>query len=179
MAAGVGIKRYAQAVFQIALERNELDAWLTELRAIAATMSDPQLLSVLGNPRIRLEQKRQLIDQAVPEVSQLARNLVYLLSARGRLAIIGALAQEYQRLVDAHRGIEHAEVVTAVALEEGDLKRLTSRLSSLLGKEVVVSARVEPDIIGGLIARIGDRLLDGSTRSQLVALKKILSTVSR
>jgi F-type H+-transporting ATPase subunit delta len=93
--------------------------------------------------------------------------------------MVGDIAAEYQRLLDSSRGIEQAEVTTAVPLDENDMTKLTERLGAVVGKEVVVKAEVDPEILGGIIARIGGKLLDGSTRSKLAALKRELVGTGR
>ncbi|MGD9143877.1 MAG: ATP synthase F1 subunit delta, partial [Dehalococcoidia bacterium] len=80
-----------------------------------------------------------------------------------------------QRLLDTYRGIEPAKVITAVPLDEKDKQKLTERLSAVVGKQVVLKAEVDPEILGGIIARVGGKLLDGSTRSKLAALKRELT----
>ncbi|GAI06225.1 unnamed protein product, partial [marine sediment metagenome] len=79
---------------------------------------------------------------------------------------------EYQRLLDSYRGIELAEVITAVPLDDEDKLRLGERLGAVVGKKVVVKPEVDSSLIGGFIARIGGKLLDGSTRGKLEALKR-------
>lgn len=173
--ASVSAKRHAQAVFELALEKNEPDRWTADLRAMAATLSDRKLAQLLENPKLPFSSKQKLIDEALPGLGRLARNLAYLLTARGRLGLVPELALEYQRLLNAHRGIERAEVVAAVPLSDKQKERIVQQLSSLSGKKVVIEARVDPALIGGLVARIGDTLVDGSLRSQLAALKKDLA----
>jgi F-type H+-transporting ATPase subunit delta len=75
-------------------------------------------------------------------------------------------------LLDSYRGIEQAEVVTAVPLDQGDTQRLSQRLSAVLGKNISIKAEVDASIIGGIVARVGGKLLDGSTRGKLLALKQ-------
>jgi len=86
----------------------------------------------------------------------------------------GDIADEYQRLLDSYRGIAQAEVTTAVPLDDEDKTRLTERLSAVVGKKVVLKPQVDSSLLGGIIARIGYRLLDGSTSSRLAALKRAL-----
>jgi F-type H+-transporting ATPase subunit delta len=99
-------------------------------------------------------------------------NLAYLLAARNRWGIMEHIATEYNLLVDAYQGIEHAEVTTAVPIDEEDERHLEKRLEEIIGKKTVVSTRVNPAIMGGLVTKVGDRLLDGSTRTKLLALKR-------
>ncbi len=167
-------KRYAQAVFEIALGRKELDRWQSDLRTIASLGEDDTLIAWLENPKFRFDDKVRLLSEQLGGINPLALNLVYLLVARGRLSMIGGIADEYQRLLDSYRGIELAEVITAVPLDDEDRLRLGERLGAVVGKKVVVKLEVDSSLIGGFIARIGGRLLDGSTRSKLEALKREL-----
>ncbi len=177
MPRGVAAKRHAQAVFQLALERGELEKWLEDLKTIATTLSQPQLMAILESPKVHLDEKMELISRCLPGVSQLALNLVYLLVARRRLRLIDQIVSEYQRLADAYQGVEHAEVTTAIPLDEEDKQRLSERLAELTGTRIVLSTRVDPNVIGGFVVRIGDRLIDGSTKSKLDSLRKSLVEV--
>ena len=87
--------------------------------------------------------------------------------------MINDIADEYQRLVDNYRGIEGAEVAevtTAIPLDDEDKLKLAQRLTSLVGKPVVLKPKVDPSLMGGLIIRVGDKLIDGSIRSKLLSL---------
>ncbi len=177
MPRGVAAKRHAQAVFQLALERGELEKWLEDLKTIATTLSQPQLMAILESPKVHLDEKMELLRRCLPGVSQLALNLVYLLVARRRLRLIDQIVSEYQRLADAYQGVEHAEVTTAIPLDEEDRQRLSERLAELTGTRIVLSTKVDPNVIGGFVVRIGDRLIDGSTKSKLDSLRKSLVEV--
>lgn len=179
MARGVYAKRYAQAVFEIALERDELDKWQSDLRKIARLGEDATLIAFLENPRFHFDDKVRLLSEQLGDINPLALNLVYLLVARGRLSMLGDIADGYQRLLDSYRGIEQAEVTTAIPLDDDDKLKLAEQLGAVVGKKVVVKPEVDSSLIGGIIARIGGKLLDGSTRSKLTALKKELSGARR
>ena len=86
--------------------------------------------------------------------------------------MVGEIADEYQRLLDNYRGIEQAEVITAIPLDDEDKQRLAEHLGAVVGKKVVLKPEVDPSVFGGIVAKIGDKLLDGSTRSKLVALTR-------
>ena len=167
-------KRYAQAVFEIALGRKELDRWQSDLRTIASLGEDSTVIAWLENPKFRFDDKVRLLSERLGDLNPLTLNLVYLLVARGRLSMIGSIADEYQRLLDSYRGIEPAEVITAVPLDDDDKLRLGERLGAVVGKKVVVKPKVDSSLIGGFIARIGGKLLDGSTRCKLEALRREL-----
>jgi len=174
MARRVYAKRYSQAVFEIALERKELDRWQTDLRKIASLSEDATFIAFLESPRFHFDDKARLLSERLSDINPLALNLVYLLIARGRLSMVGDIADGYQRLLDGYRGIERAEITTAVPLDDEDKQRLEERLGAIVGKKAVLKPEVDSSVIGGIVARIGDKLLDGSTRSQLMALKKEL-----
>ncbi len=174
MAKGVLAKRYAQAVFEIALERKQLDRWQSDLGKIAALSKDAEILAFLESPKVYFDDKARLLSEQLVDLNPLALNLTYLLVARGRLSTVGDIADEFERLLDSYRGIERAEVITAVALGAQDKARLKQRLSDMVGKKIVLKTKVNPGLIAGLVARIGDRLIDGSTRGKLAVLKREL-----
>lgn len=165
-------RRYAQAVFEIAREREELAGWQSDLEKIASLGEDVAVIAGLESPKFHFEDKTRLLAERLGAVSPLALNLAYLLMTRGRLDMAGDIAAEYQRLWDSHRGIEQAEVITAVPLDDEDKQRLSERLGAVISKKVVLKSKVDSGIIGGIVARIGGKLLDGSTRSRLLALKR-------
>lgn len=168
-------RRYAQAVLEIALAREELDNWQSDLKTIASLAGDAALIAWLESPKFCFDDKARLLAERLGDINPLALNLAYLLVARGRLGMAGEIADEYQRLLDSYRGIEQAEVTTAVPLDDEDQRRLSQRLSTVVGKKVVLKTEVDSNLIGGIVARVGGKLLDGSTRSQLLALKRELA----
>jgi F-type H+-transporting ATPase subunit delta len=172
-------RRYAQAIFELALEKNELDRWQSDLQQIGQAVTEGDFLAALESPKIPFQKKSELLSQRLTGLNPLALNLVYLLVVRSGVGMVADIAAEYQRLLNGYRGIEQAEVITAVPLDESDVKKLTERLADVVGKEVVVKAEVDPEILGGIIARIGGKLLDGSTRSKLLALKRELVGTER
>ena len=176
MAKKTYARRYAQAVFDIAREKNELDKWQSDLKKIATLGDDAQFVAFLENPKVSFGDKAKLLSKWLGKVSPLALNLVYLLVTKGRLGMVADIADEYRRLLDSYRGIEQAEVTTAIKLDDEDRRRLEKRLEAMVGKKVVLKPKVDPDVLGGVVARIGGKLLDGSTRSKLMALKKALAS---
>ena len=100
--------------------------------------------------------------------------MALFLVAKNRLGILPDLITEYGYLIDAHYGKVHAEITTAVPLSEEEKGRLQERLTAITGKEVVVTAGVNPEIMGGLVARVGDKLIDGSVQTKLKELRRSL-----
>jgi F-type H+-transporting ATPase subunit delta len=169
--AQAAARRHAQAAFEIALEQNGLDVWRRDLSRFSEVVKDPDLSAFLESPRVHFEDKAKVLRQGLEDLNPLVMNLALLLIARGRLGLVADMVLEYGRLVDEHGGIAHAEVVTAVSLEPKEKDKLIRRLGELVGREIVLITKVDPAIIGGLIARVGDKLIDGSTKSRLLSLK--------
>lgn len=168
-------RRYAQAVFSIAREKKELDRWQSDLEKVAGLGEDATVTALLENPKVPFEAKAKILSEHLGDVNPLALNLVYLLVTKGRLGMLGDIADEYQVLLDGYYGIERAEVTTAVALDDKEVAELGERLGKMLGKKVVVEARVDKGLIGGMVARVGGKLLDGSTISKLMGMREALA----
>jgi len=172
-------KRYAQAAFELAREKNELERWQVDLRKIAELSTDESITDLLENPRLPFQLKRELLETRLGDINALALNLACLLVGKGILGIAGDISREYDRLLDTHRGIEHAEVLTALSLDEKDKQRLSSKLGELVRRKVIVDARVDPAIIGGFKAKVDDMLIDASVRNRLESLRKSLVGAGR
>ncbi len=170
----ISAKRYAQAALLLAREGGSDEAWSAGLRPMAVLFGDPQARAVLDNSRLSLADKTKLLEGALAGVDPLVLNLARLLLRRGRTALGPQIAEAFQELLDEQRGISHAVVTTAVPLSKDDSAAVARRLSQLTGHQVIVETRVDEGLLGGLVARIGDRLIDGSTRSRLAALKRRL-----
>jgi F-type H+-transporting ATPase subunit delta len=171
----IAARRYAEAVFAIATDHGSHDQWREDLRSLADLVRHPQAGPFLTSFRVSRDEKRRLLERAL-DVSPLAMNLALLLLQRDRLALAPRIAAAYEQMLDAARGIAHAEVTTAVPLAPEDERTVAEHLRRLTGaREVRLTARVDPSIIGGVIARIGDRLIDGSTRTRLVQLRRTLA----
>ncbi len=172
-------KRYAQASFELALENNELKRWRDDLIKVANIATDKKLMSMLENPKIPFDAKKSLLKERLGKVDPLVLNLACLLMRRGKLKIIGDISRHYGRLLDAHYGIEHAEVITAVPLDDEVKKGLSTRFAEMVGNKVIIDARTDRSIVGGFRARIGDTLIDGSIKNILESLRKNLAWAGR
>lgn len=175
MAGEIAARRYAQAVFQIAQERDELEKWRSDLGLLADIFSSAELTSLLDDPKIKFDDKVNVIAQNLPEASEMLLNLVKLLTSKRRVKIMPQIAEQFARLVDRQQGIEHAEVTTAAPIDKEAETALTEQLTKTTGSRVVISTKVDPEIIGGFIARVGDKVIDGSVRNKLRKLKRELA----
>jgi F-type H+-transporting ATPase subunit delta len=174
MANKVSPKSYARAIFEIALERNELDKWQYDLDTMVELAKDAVLLTLLQSPKLKFEDKAKMVNDRLPELGTLTRNLAYLLVVKRKMNLIGGIANQYQKMVDNYHGIEHAEITTAIPLEDADKIKMEKVLSKTLGKKLIIETKVDPAIIGGLVVRVNGKLLEGSTRNKLLSLKKEL-----
>ncbi len=177
MANSVYVRRYSQAVFNIALQAKELNRWQSDLRRITSLVKDDALFALLQDAGLDFSNKARVLSERLGDINPQALKLVSLLVAKGRLDMIGDIADGYQRLLDNYHGIEGAEVAevtTAIPLDDEDRLRLAQRLTTMIGKPVVLKPKVDSSLIGGIIIRIGDKLIDGSIRSKLEALKNEL-----
>ena len=180
MAATLSSKRYTQAVFEIAKEQDRLEEWRDDLEKIAELMGEAEILSFLSNPKVPSGNKVELVRETLKnDISPLAANLLYLLILKGKSGNAKQITSEYEHLVDAYHGIKHAEIITAVSVDESTKKMLTERLEAMIGKKVSISAKVDPAVLGGFVARIEDRLIDFSLRNKLKLLKKELVEIKR
>ena len=153
-------KRYAQAAFDLAREKGELESWQAGLRGIVNIARDGKLMALMENPRLPFTAKRVLLQERLGEVNPLVLNLACLLTSHGVLRIADNILQEYAKLLDAHNGIEHAEVTTALHLDDEDKEELSRRLGEILGRKVIVEVQTDPSVLGGLRVKIGDTLID-------------------
>jgi len=179
MARKAYARRYAQAVFEIALEKKELERWQTDLQKIVGVIADETFLAALESPKIKIDDKSRFLTKSLGDISPLALNLVLMLISRGGVAMVTKIAEEYQRMLDEYHGIQTADVITAVPVDDKDKEKLAEKLGTLVAKKVVLKSEVDPEILGGIIARVGGKLLDGSTRSKLAALRRELVGTGR
>jgi F-type H+-transporting ATPase subunit delta len=169
--------RYATAAFTVASESGELDRWLSELTELARIMQMPSARIVFASPAVPSEQKRAAIERLLPNASPLLRNFLSILAIRDRLREVPDIAEALRELINEQRGIVEAEVTTAVPLD-AELERVVAqRLATYLERrpdQVTLKSRVDPSIIGGVVARVGDRVIDDSIRGRLDRLRRAL-----
>ncbi len=177
MIRDVAAKRYAEAAYLIARENGTEEAWSDGLSAMSALFSDPQATAFFLNSQVPPKEKQALVRKTLEGVEKDVLSLALILLRRVRTSLAPGIADAYQELLDEARGVSHATVTTAVPLNDEELEVVKKKLAEIAGGEVVVETEVDEDILGGVIVRIGDRLIDGSTRNRLLALKQQLAGV--
>ncbi len=169
-------RRYARAAMQIAVEANEVERWREELGRAARVLADAGLLAALQQRRVPLERRLELARQTVLGLSPLVLNLVLLLVERHRVELMETVVEEFGMMADELAGVVVADVVTATPLEDQHLQqRVAAWLGGIVSRRVTLRTAVDPQVVGGLVARVGDRLVDASIRTRLEVMRRALS----
>jgi F-type H+-transporting ATPase subunit delta len=168
-------RRYAEAAFEIATRDGTIEAWRRDLDAADTALGESDLLEILANPALPLEQREEIVARVYAGLSAPARNLVALLVRRGRIEQLPRVAAEFRRLDDQRQGIVHATATSALPLTDTEIRALTARLEQMTGGTVALRTEVDESLLGGLIVRVGSRLIDGSVRGRLERLRNQLA----
>jgi F-type H+-transporting ATPase subunit delta len=167
-------RRYARALFGIGVDAGKFEALGDELGELATLWNESEeLRQALENPVFSPAQKRKVMESILPKVAPTpeVQRFVLLLLDRRRITLLPAIARAYRDMTDAHVGRVRAEVMSAQELSPATLDRVRRSLEQRTGKKVILKSTVDPDLIGGVIARVGDLVLDGSVRTQLADLR--------
>ncbi len=173
MADTQAARRYAQAAFSIASESDSLTMWREQLADMGQVLTESDVAPLFADGRKAASERIALLERVL-DVDPLVLNLAKLLITKGRTAEASAIARTFGEMVDAQAGVAHAVVTTAVELSAEQLAKVESKLSEVLGMTIDARAETDPDILGGLVVRVGDRLIDGSVRTRLESLRKEL-----
>ena len=172
-------KSYARALFDLARERNQVDAVGKELAATAEVVAaQPQLLAFLSRPWVSATAKKGATADLAGQLglSPLTRDFLGLIGARSRADHLSAIAAAYRALDDAAKNRVRVKLRTAVALTEAEREKLRARLSRVLqGKEMVIEEVVDASLLGGFVAEVGSMILDGSLDTQLDRMRDQLA----
>lgn len=170
-------KRYARALLELGKEDGKFEQYGREVAEFVGILDQaPELEPALGNPAFAFEGRKNLLDAILVKagLSPMVNNFFKLLMDRGRIGAARAINEVYQQFIDEVKGITRAEVVSAVGLNDAEIQRLSATLKEVAGREVKLEVKEDPSLIGGVVARIGDLVLDGSVRTQLESLKDSL-----
>ncbi len=177
MDSGSIARRYAKALFGLALEGNKVEAWSDSLAALARVLSEaPDVAAALGDPVHTREERRDVV-QRLAEALKLERepaNLLLLLADRNRLDRTADVLRAFRELADEHLGRLRARLTTAVPMQAEALEALAAKLSAMTRTQVILERQVEPALLGGAVAQVGSLVYDGSVRTQLEDLKRSL-----
>jgi F-type H+-transporting ATPase subunit delta len=166
--------RYATAIFELALEAGTLDQIRNELDAFdALAASNPDLTRLIRSPVFGAEEQSKALAAVLDRagISGLAAQFLKLVTANRRLFAVREIIKAFRALVARHRGEVTAQVTVAEQLNDVRLGEIKDALAAVTGKDVHVDLRVDPSIIGGLIVKLGSRMVDSSLRTKLNAIK--------
>lgn len=176
MLKGAIAHRYAQALFDIAAQDN-LDAIEAELQELTQLIEEnAEVAHVLYHPHISLSEKKDLMNKIFAgQLSVTVRNFLNLLIDRRRQNYLPDIARDFSRLADGARNIVEAKVSSAIPLSEIQEQRLLGELARITGKNVRMVKEVRPELIGGVMVQIGDRVMDGTVAFKLQRIRQSLS----
>lgn len=169
------VEGYAAALFAVARAEGVLEGVEDELFRVSRTIAgDDRLRSTLTDPAIPVEKRQAIVEDLLRGAKSVTRNLVSFIVGAGRAKDLPAIVDEFLSKAAAERQREVAEVTSAVPLDASRRERLAEALSKATGKQVEVHVIVDPYVLGGLRARIGDRVIDGTVRTRLRQLREQL-----
>jgi F-type H+-transporting ATPase subunit delta len=177
MIVGSIARRYAKALFGLAVEKGRVEPWSDSLLALKqAVDASHDLRDVLSNPVYSKEQRRAIVGQLAEAVKldPDPTNLLFLLAERNRLTYLGGIVETFRELADAQLGRIRARLTSAVPLEPASAQAIADKLSAATKAKVLLDRAVDPDILGGAITQVGSVVYDGSIRSQLEDLRRTL-----
>lgn len=175
MLKGAIARRYAGAMFELALKQNSLERTLEDVQGIASLFTRRTLAFLLREPGIAAKRKEQALREALgTRVLPTSLHLALLIVQRGLVDLMPQIAAELQQLVFDYRNQATAEVTTATPLDAQQEALVKQALEERTGKTILLHTRVDPSILGGVIARVGDQVIDGSVQQRLQALRRQL-----
>jgi F-type H+-transporting ATPase subunit delta len=170
-------RRYAKALLSIGREDGQAETYKEELGGFAKLLEEnKELEEAISNPLYDAEGRKEVLQTVVERVgpSKVMASFLLLLFDKGRIQYVKDIYTFYEKLTDELANIVRADLVSAVELPEEAIQRIQAALSEKTGKEVKMDTRVDPALIGGVMTKIGDLVLDGSVRTQLMSLKESL-----
>ncbi len=168
-------RRYAEAAFEVGLRDGSIETWRSELDDAASVVADEQIGRALADPAVALERRQAMADEILgPIASRPVLNLIGLMIRRGRIDQLPRVAAEFRRLDNARQGITIATAISAAPLTPDELGAVTARLEQYTGGRIELETQVDPSLLGGIVVRVGDRLIDGSVRGRLERLRNQL-----
>lgn len=168
---------YTKAAFEYALEQNSLDQWSTMIKTAASVAADPVMVHVLSNPALTSEQKaKAMITVCGDQLDTAGKNFMSLLADNRRMALLPEICLQFEKLKAAQEKSIDIDITTAFELNDKQQKKLTQALTKKLGRDVHLSTQIDKSILGGLIVRTDDLVIDGSIRARLAKLAEAMNS---
>lgn len=168
--------KYAQAMYELAAEKDMLDSVEQQLQLVEATIAGHEdMATLMYHPRVPGSVKKDTINKVFGnELAEFVRNFLFVVIDKRRETALPVIITEYVRLANEARNIVEAEVTTAKPLTGAEAQALSAKLSTVTGKNVIIKTAINANMLGGVIVKIGDKLIDGSVVRQLDMLKRAL-----
>jgi F-type H+-transporting ATPase subunit delta len=168
-------RRYATAAFDVASSSGQTDRWLRDLQQARETYSRDIVRTYFEDPNVAGEEKLATLPRLFPGISDQVLNLLRVLTSRHRMHLLPPILVEFEHLVREARGVLEADVTVARPVTEAERQEILQRLRTLTGKEVQIQVGVDPAILGGVVVRIGDQVIDASVAGRLDRLRQDLA----
>ena len=167
---------YAKAVFEMAQDAGTLPQWSAQLVAMSAVVAAEGSASLLSHPRMTKEQKAQAFsDVAGAAINDEGRNLLKVLAENDRFTLLPEIATLFEQLKAEAQGSVDVEITSAMEMTDDQQQAIAAALQKRLGREIKLTANIDPSLMGGAIIRAGDLVIDGSIQSRLKDMKAALA----
>ena len=174
--AVIATKRFAQAAFDIAVKEGNLDSWITDMNLVKDLLGEEGLTEFFNSPRLPFIKKLELLDSLIDgKVSRSSRNMVALLINRNGVETLEIIVEEFKSLIDAKNNVARGQIISAIPLNDNQLSEIKDALQGHICNELILTNTVDKSIIGGMVARIGDKLIDASLRYKIAKMRSDLA----
>jgi len=164
---------YAKSLFEVAKDRGTLDEVREQIGQFSQALSDdPGLSTFFFSPYFSTQEKKDALHKAVTDADPAVMNLLELLLENHRMPVIHRLRTAFDRLWDDENKLLPVSITSAVALDDDVVKRLGEQIGEQTGRQVQLTAAVDPDVLGGIVLRVGNQILDASIRNRLDQLRR-------
>lgn len=170
-------RRYAKALLLIAKEDGQTETYRGELQAVAEMLEQQKTLNqAINNPLHEFDGRRKVLDAVIGKLnlSTTLTSFLMLLFDKRRFGFLSSINENYQQMADELKGVARASLVAATELPAETIEKIRTTLSAKTGKDIILEVEQDPGLIGGIVTRIGDLVLDGSIRTQLLNMRATL-----
>ncbi|MBU1712059.1 MAG: ATP synthase F1 subunit delta [Proteobacteria bacterium] len=170
-------RRYARALLLIGKDDGKAEVYKQELDTIAKLVANEKGLELaLTNPLYNAVARKKVLQLVIEKLnlSKAIRSFLFLLFDKGRIGFLGTINEFYQKLADELKNVARASLVSATEISSETVEKIRATLSQMTGKDIVLDVKVDQSLIGGVVSRIGDLVLDGSIKTQLLNMRESL-----
>jgi|LGOV01.1.fsa_nt_gb F-type H+-transporting ATPase subunit delta len=173
-------KTYSQALFEVGLDNNNLDVFMEELKVVRDMFREyPDFYEILISPKINTEEKKKIVDEVFKgKATNEINNFMKILLDKRRVKDLYSIVEQFENLIYEHKGIVKATAITTVLLGKDEKDSLTKKLESITGKEVELINEIDKSVLGGVLIKLGDQVIDGTLKGKLnnlqISLKEII-----